>query len=117
MEKGGQWTIPSTTGENQNQNVPRIAGTNDTLGVVWHESNNSFDIGFSFSVSDAQGLTTNTITLDGNDGSQKNPDIVFRDGVFHIVYTDLELDQLIYRQVSFSPFASLGHLIIIEPFI
>lgn len=72
------------------QNYPVIAGSGDTLGVVWQGYNGSYqDVLFTYSVAGAAGLgvTVDTIT-NGSSGSQFRPDLSFANGRFHVVFSD-----------------------------
>lgn len=73
-----------------NENFPIIAGSGDTLGVIWeNNASGSVDILFSYSVTGLSGLgvmvdtLTNTIA-----GNQTRPDLAFSNGKFHLVYRD-----------------------------
>jgi hypothetical protein len=88
-----------------NQNYPKIAGEGDTLGLVWQESGaGKLVIKALFSTSGIQGLlaadidTVNDITS----VNQKNPHLAYKDGVFHIVWTNENTKEVLYRSVSIS---------------
>lgn len=73
------------------QNFPRIAGSGDTLGVVWTQIiNGSVDVMFSYSTTGAAGLGQyiDTVTLLTGAGFYNNPDIKYANGKFHIVFND-----------------------------
>ena len=72
------------------QNFPRIAGSGDTLGVVWQQGQaGQFEILISWSVTGWAGLSVpDTVNFDLI-GSQKNPDITFRNGSFYMVWQDI----------------------------
>lgn len=72
------------------QNYPIIAGSGDTLGVVWQGSDAGTPrVFFTSSVSGASGLgvviDTLTATFSGN---QTRPDLEYSNGKFHVVYSD-----------------------------
>jgi len=83
------------------QNFPRIAGSGDTVGVVWQQSvGPSQEILFSWSVSGPDGLgipDTVNVTLSG---AQQTPDIAYADGAFHIVWSEPGTGQVRYRKAS-----------------
>lgn len=83
------------------QNFPRIAGSGDTLGVVWRQmQSGSGEVLFKWSTTGGDGFSdADTVNLQLN-GIQGNPDIAFANGKFHIVWADEELEQIMYRQVS-----------------
>ena len=87
------------------QNYPRIAGKGDTLGTVWEDNrNDDTDPYFSFSTTGPANLLNPGINLKGADslGSQKNPDIAFRNRKFHFVWQDEDSVKVYYRSASFN---------------
>jgi hypothetical protein len=90
MEKGWQFNL-TPTNANSLQSFPSIAGSGDTLCVVWEESGfggNAGEILYSFSTTGAAGLSTYTPAMVGQatPGNQKYPDLLFENGVFHLIY-------------------------------
>lgn len=105
MEKGQQFQIPSLSGDDKNQNYPAIAGNVDTLAVVWQElGNNGWEIMMAWSVNGAAELLNNLVEVDTGIQSQKQPDIVFQNQRFHIVYEDGATGKVMYRVASFDGF-------------
>lgn len=101
MEKGYQFQFPTATGQDLSQNYPSIAGSGDTIGVVWQEvGDNSWDIQMAWSVNGSGDLLNNYLTVDDKAVSQKQPDIAFQDGRFHIIYEDQATGRVIYRFTS-----------------
>jgi hypothetical protein len=85
------------------QNFPRIAGSGDTLGVVWQQlSGGDRNVLFSWSVTGINGLsapdTISTLYM----GAQETPDIAYTDGTFHFVWSDLNDDVVRYRSAVIS---------------
>lgn len=83
------------------QNFPRIAGNGDTLGVVWEQTyQGQREILFRWSVSGWAGLsapdTVNAVVA----GPQRNPDIAYANGTFHLVWEDNPSGTLTYRSAS-----------------
>lgn len=83
------------------QNYPRIAGSGDTLGVVWQQlSGGDRNVLFSWSVSGINGLsapdTISTLYM----GQQETPDIAYANGTFHFVWSDLTDDVVRYRSAT-----------------
>ena len=102
MQAGDQFQLPALNGSNNSQNFPSIAGNGDTLGIVWQENGaNNNEIMMTWSVNGSADLLNNYIVVDDNLSSQKQPDIIFKDGLFHIVYDDLGSAKVIYRIASF----------------
>jgi hypothetical protein len=83
------------------QNFPRIAGNGDTLGVVWEQMVLGVSqVLFSWSVTGPGGLSDPDTINVGLPGNHSAPDIEFRDGSFHIVWTDETNGQVRYRQAG-----------------
>ncbi len=82
------------------QNFPRIAGTADTLGVVWQQSQSGQqEVLFAWSVSGPAGLgVPDTVNLDLS-GPQRTPDIGYANGAFHLVWSE-GVDQVRYRKAT-----------------
>lgn len=80
-------------------NYPQIAGSGDTLGVVFEGFEMAGDIFFAASYNGAGGLNVaNRMNVTSISGSQNKPDVAFAKGKFHIVYNDLS--QLKYVDLS-----------------
>ncbi len=90
------------------QNFPRIAGSGDTLGVVWEQiSVGAREILFSWSVTGPGGLSvpdTVNVSLTGN---QRTPDVAFADGAFHIIWSEMPTNQVRYRKATLEPFTGI----------
>lgn len=81
------------------QNFPRIAGNGDTIGVVWEQMLLGVSqVLFSWSVTGPAGLSEPDTINTGLTGSHSAPDIEYRNGSFHIVWSDESTDQVRYRQ-------------------
>jgi hypothetical protein len=83
------------------QNYPRISGIEDSIFVVWQESEgSSHDIMCSFTTDgDLTKLLTNKHTVNTNlSGSQMNPDVKYSNGFVHLVYQDATSGDVIYRR-------------------
>lgn len=107
MAKGDQFKMPTFTGEESGQNQPRIAGNQDTIGVVWEENTVSAkDIVLSYSVNGTSDLKSQLVKITEGTTSFRFPDIAYSNGVFHIVYEDAFLGAVMYRQAGFSPIIS-----------
>ena len=83
------------------QNFPRIAGSGDTLGVVWQQQmSGQYEILFSWSVTGPGGLSTPDTVNSSLAGAQKTPDIAYADGAFHIVWSESATEQVQYRKAT-----------------
>jgi hypothetical protein len=105
MEKGWEWAFPVTgmspTAPVQ-QNHPDVAGSGDTTGVVWEETGfgtNGQDLLFAFSTLGSAGLAgSQPVNLTQAAGTQRYPQLAYRDGVFHLLYADAASGQIWYRR-------------------
>lgn len=103
--------IDPTVAPSVNQNYGEITGSNDTLGVVWSDDRNSGstnDCFFRYSVSGTNQFSA-TYNIHGGPmtGNQILPDIAFHNGVFHMVYADYDLNQLVYVTATIDPNTSV----------
>ena len=91
MEKGWEFEfLQSNT--NSGLDAPDIAGSNDTIGIVWQENGfgaNSTDLMFAFSKTGAAGLTNNFANITETPGVQRNPSLAYANGCFHLIYADV----------------------------
>lgn len=79
------------------QNYPNIAGKNDTIGVVWEQRSGNTDCYIAWSVTGAAGLINNESRLhSATTNNQMNPDIAYKDSIFHVVYQDEATDKVVY---------------------
>ena len=85
---------PSTT----EQNYPRIAGSGDTLGIVWEQTvMNERNILFAWSTTGIDGLSAPDTVNTSLSGASRTPDIAYADGMFHIVWSDEVTGTVNYR--------------------
>lgn len=89
---------------NANQNYPRMAGSNDTLGIVWQESHSgTSNVLFAYTSNGIENLSTvpDTISFSAA-GIQKNPDIDFFNGIFYMAWQDDNAHIVKFRMASFN---------------
>lgn len=99
---------PSTT----LQNYPRIAGSGDTLGIVWEQSVGvDRNILFSWSTTGLAGLSAPDTVNATFTGEQRVPDIAYANGAFHIVWSDLEAGVARYRRAELSLVTGVNGLV------
>jgi hypothetical protein len=91
--------IASVTGQQQR---PRIVSSNNTVGMVWEDQRSGdFDAYIAFSTTGPSGLLSNVENvIDATSGDQTNPDITFADGVFHIIWRDVNSNSVMYRTAT-----------------
>ena len=86
---------------NGSQNYPRIDGTNDTIVMIWQESETSNNEIYA-SITTSADLTEITISKGmvnvSTAGTQSNPDILYSNGFIHAVYQDAPTGSVIYRK-------------------
>ena len=85
-------------------NFPRIAGTGDTLGVVWQGSERrDQNVYFTYSTKGVDALGDTVLLLSRQtDGRQANPDIAYSNGKFHMVWQDNSTSLVMYRTFDVS---------------
>lgn len=100
MVKGSEFEMPaSSPAAIFNQNHPDVAGSNDTIAMVWEETGfpgTGQDMVIAFSTTGAGGLSTN-LGVQPETGTQKVPQLIYAGGVFHLIYTN-GVQGLLYRQ-------------------
>jgi Secretion system C-terminal sorting domain len=101
MDKGWEFAMPqSGTLANFTQNHPDVAGNQDTIAMVWEETgfsgNQGQEIICAFSTTGTLGLSENKMNVSAASATQKFPQLAYKNGVFHLVYTDPSKG-LIYR--------------------
>ena len=87
-----------------NQNYPKIAGAGDTIAVVWQETGSGKRIiKLLASTTGIAGLLTAVVDTvnDVSFFNQQNPHIAYKNGAFHIVWTNETSKEVLYRSVSF----------------
>lgn len=114
-------TSPSLTFENRSmmtpplsgsgiQNYPRISGQNDTIVLVWQESetsNNEIYSAISTNGNLIELLSSKSMVNTFTTGNQTNPDVKYANGKVHIVYQDSQSGDVIYRKGNIEPLGLL----------
>ncbi len=76
-------------GRGLSQNYPRMAGSKDTVAMVWQESDNSNDIFFTHCIGLPTGLIKNTIKMNAEqNGNQTHPDVAFHSNKILVSWSD-----------------------------
>ena len=112
MTAGSTLKLPLLPEGSNNQNFPIVAGKEDTIGVVWHETVGfTRDIALSYTTeASADSLAARVVNVTDALGSQSYPDIKYANGKFHIVYEDLITNTIMYQSASFDPLLSTESL-------
>jgi hypothetical protein len=93
------------TNANGVQNYPRIDGQNDTIVMVWQESETSnYEIFASFTTTGNVNELLNSKNMVNvlTTGAQTNPDILYADGQIHVLYQDSPTGSVVYRRGTIS---------------
>lgn len=104
MEKGFERGIPQTNTDATQQN-PAIAGSQDTLALVWQENGfgpNGVDILCAFSTTGSAGLLSGSTNITEAPGAQSRPSLAYQDGAFHLIYASSG-GLLYYKRGEISP--------------
>ena len=94
--------LPYSNESSSNQNRPRVAGSGDTLAIVWQESfEGSTEIAMNVSTMGSAGLSDASFLLTDLSSNQQYPSILFSNAAFHVVYDDAASGTVMYQEVSF----------------
>jgi hypothetical protein len=88
------------------QNYPFIAGSGDTIVVVWQESSGgNINTYCTWSVTGSAGLfsTTPVMVNSSMGGIRQNPHVAYSNGKFHFVFADVTNGNVIYKSATISP--------------
>jgi hypothetical protein len=84
-------------------NYPEIAGSGDTIGIVWHDNRNGQNnCNISVSTTGLSGLSSPQLVSDFAGNINHNPHLVFKNGIFHITWRDFSNGNVWYRKASFN---------------
>lgn len=103
--------ITPPTNSNGIQNYPRIKGKNDTIIMVWQESETSnIELFSAFTTTGSVSEINNSKALlnDSTAGAQTNSDIIYANGKIHVVFQDAATGDVIYKT------GTIGTLSIVE---
>ncbi|HLG04347.1 MAG TPA: T9SS type A sorting domain-containing protein [Bacteroidia bacterium] len=94
-------SIPGTT----MQTYPFIAGTGDTMIVVWQQTTSgNLDVWYSWSLTGATSLYSNAAIANSiTTNTQAYPHVVYGNGAFHLTWRDAVTNSIIYRKATISP--------------
>lgn len=85
-------------------NYPEIAGSGDTIGIVWQDNRSGqVKCYISSSTTGITGLSAPQLISDSSVGGSihLNPHISFKNGIFHITWRDFNNNTVRYRKASF----------------
>ena len=88
---------------NDTQNFPRISGVNDTIVMAWEEKEmGNKEIFCSLSIPGLDPVTSLTSFKEKanatTSGTQTNPEVIYKNGIVHLFYSDNNSGSLIYRR-------------------
>lgn len=104
---------PPTSLSSDQQNYPRISGDNDTLVMIWEEREmvNTDVLAAVTTTGDVNALTSYKARVNVNtDGFQGKPDVVFKNGVVHAIYQDIQSGNVIYRSGTIADVTGMEEL-------
>lgn len=101
--------IDNTLATTTNQNHPKISGKDSVMAMVWQNSiPGETDIYFRFSNSGAMGLLGDGVVISNpTTGAQQNPDIIYANGIFHIVYQNAPTNEIYYLRAVLDEYVGI----------
>lgn len=109
----GETQVLASSSNNALVNYPQLdyEESESMLGFVWEAAGQATDVYINASSTGLAGISaTNAMNITDESGTQNKPDIVIKDGVFHVVYADYTSQNLKYLQLT-SNFASTEELV------
>lgn len=105
LQSGFTQMINGSVAASTTQNYPFIAGSSDTLAVVYQQNfAGNLDVYYSVSLTGASGLINNSSVLTSSTtGNQKNPHIAYANGKFHFVWVDDVTGNVMYKYGTLNP--------------
>jgi hypothetical protein len=109
MQNGYTALINPTVPSANIQNYPFIAGSGDTVAVVWQESSSgNTNVYCAWSVTGSADLFNNIVPVNSSMGGiRQNPHIAYANGVFHFVFTDASNGNVVYRKATITSPSSI----------
>lgn len=99
--RGATWEVAPEQNTSANQNYPRIAGDGQLLGVVYQQTaGGNFDCYMTISTDGGAMFSQPFVLHEEVAGTQRNPDVTYSNGEFHVVFEDVSAGAVIYRTVS-----------------
>jgi hypothetical protein len=99
--RGTTWEVSPNMNSSANQNYPRIAGEGEVLGIVYQEAaSGNIDCYITISIDGGNAFSAPVLLHEETSGTQRNPDLTYGNGQFHVVFEDIGAGSLIYRTVE-----------------
>jgi hypothetical protein len=99
--RGNTWEVAPNMNSSANQNYPRIAGEGEVLGIVYQEAaSGNIDCYITISIDGGNAFSAPVLLHEETSGTQRNPDLTYGNGQFHVVFEDIGAGSLIYRTVE-----------------
>ena len=99
--RGTTWEVSPNQNASANQNYPRIAGEGEVMGIVYQEAaSGNIDCFITISIDGGNTFSTPILLHDDPTGTQRNPDVAYSNGQFHVVFEDVAAGSVIYRTAS-----------------
>jgi hypothetical protein len=94
------------------QTHPKLAGKDSVMALVWNQTySGETDVYFRFSKYGADSLMGPGINISASPaGIQQNADMVYANGIFHIVYQNVPTQQLYYIRAIMDEYVGISNL-------
>ncbi|MDQ3100222.1 MAG: T9SS type A sorting domain-containing protein [Bacteroidota bacterium] len=100
LAQGAMVQVHPAQPQSVQQDHPRIAGSVDTIGIVWQQTaSTQSEVLFSWRTAATELSEPDTINIEML-GPQRSPDITFANGTFHMVWADYQENAIIYRKAT-----------------
>ena len=98
---GATYEVASDPITSTNHNYPRVAGEGQIMGVVYQQSaSGNVNCAMTISTDGGNSFSQPFYLHDETFGTQRNPDVTYANGKFHVVFEDVAAGSVIYRTVS-----------------
>lgn len=99
--RGTTWEVSPNQNSSANQNYGRIAGNGEVMGIVYQEAaSGNIDCFITISMDGGNTFSSPILLHDEVNGTQRNPDVTYYNGEFHVAFEDVSAGSVIYRSVS-----------------
>ncbi len=108
MTNGNLFMVDSIVPVGTTQTQPQMAGKDSIMALVWNNTMpGEAEVYFRFSNSGAAGLTGDGINITNSSGTQQHADIIYANGVFHIVYQNNPTQEVYYLKAIMDEYISI----------
>jgi len=94
-------TVELSKGSIGNANYPQVAYSGMNMGAVWESLDNSTDVFFNWSTTGSTGFDSlNIMNVTAASGVQSKPDIIYGNGVYHVIWAEGGAGGVKYVQIG-----------------